>query len=157
MPDDCDMDLNTVGGLDWIDRAGRAARARLEQAAEDPVVGHGDWYTGNLRWERLQLHVAFDWDSAIAADEATVVGLAATVYPATTGGMEATVEETQGFLDAYCAARGRAFSREELERAWATGLWNRSFDAEKQFATEGQPRSLTEKESLERLRMAGVA
>jgi len=59
-------------------------------------------------------------------------------------------------LDAYTSARNRAFSDDELEEAWAAGLWNRSFDAKKQFATEGQVHSLTEDESLERRRRAGV-
>jgi hypothetical protein len=40
--------------------------------------------------------------------------------------------------------------------AWAAGLWNRSFDAKKQFSTEGKVESLTEGESLERQRRAGV-
>jgi hypothetical protein len=116
-PDDCDLDLNTVAGLDWIDCAGAAARARLGQPAEHPIVGHGDWYTGNLRWRADRVHVAYDWDSVIATDEATVVGLAAAVYPATGAGTEATIEETEAFLDAYCAARGRPFSRDQRDRA----------------------------------------
>ena len=37
------------------------------------------------------------------------------------------------------------------EEAWAAGLWNRSFDAKKQFSTEGKVDSLTESESLEEL------
>jgi hypothetical protein len=67
------------------------------------------------------------------------------------------VEETEAFLHAYGAARGRPFSAEETEEAWAAGLWNRSFDAKKQVATEGRPRSLTEDEALERCRRAGAA
>ena len=122
--------------------AGRAARTRLEQSRGRPIVGQGDWYTGNVRWIGERLHVAFDWDSVIAADEATVVGLAAAVYPATQAGTEATVEETRAFLDSYCTAHGRAFDRDEMETAWAAGLWNRSFDAKKQFASEGHSRGL---------------
>src|SRR5208282_3155700 len=47
-PDDCDIDLNTVGGPAWIDAAGQAARDRLSQSELPLVLGHGDWYTGNL-------------------------------------------------------------------------------------------------------------
>jgi hypothetical protein len=102
------------------------------------------------------LLAAFDWDSVIAAPEPVIVGLAAAMYPATNAGTEASVDETQEFLDAYASARARDISDEEVEEAWAAGLWNRSFDAKKQFSTEGKARSLTESESLERRRRAGV-
>ena len=156
-PDDRDIDLNTVGGPDWIDEAGRAARLRLESAQGRSVVGHGDWYTANTRWVDDELLVAWDWDSVIAAPEPVVAGLAAAVYPATREGTEATIRETESFLEAYCAGRGRSFSANETELAWAAGLWNRSFDAKKQFASEGRTRSLTEGEAAERRRRAGVA
>jgi hypothetical protein len=39
-----------------------------------------------------------------------------------------------------------------MAEAWAAGLWNRSFDAMKQIATEGGPKSLTEAEGIERMR-----
>lgn len=84
-----------------------------------------------------------------------MVGLAAAVYPAQGAGSEATVEESAAFLDAYESARGGAFSDEERGRAWAAGLWNGSFDAKKQFATEGGPKSLTESEARERQRRVG--
>lgn len=156
-PDDRDVDLNTAGGPEWIDDAGRAARMRLEAATIDPVAGHGDWYTGNLRWSDNRLHVAWDWDSVIAAPEPVLAGLAAAVFPATVAGTEATIDETQSFLDAYGAARGRPLSREEIELAWAAGLWNRSFDAKKQIAVGDPPRSLTNQDAAERARRAGVA
>ena len=60
----------------------------------------------------------------IAAPEPVIVGLAAAVYPATYAGTEASIDETQEFLDAYMSARARSFSDEELEEAWAAGLWN---------------------------------
>jgi hypothetical protein len=155
-PDDRDVDLNAVDGPAWVDDAGRAARNRLQASKGIPIIGHGDWYTANLRWAGDELLAAFDWDSVIAATEAVVVGIAAAMYPTTDGGTEASIEESQHFLDAYTSARNRAFSDDELEEAWAAGLWNRSFDAKKQFATEGQVHSLTEHESLERRRRAGV-
>jgi hypothetical protein len=155
-PDDRDVDLNAIDGPDWLDEAGRVARSRFEESGEHLVVGHGDWYTGNLRWSGLGLHVAWDWDSVIAASEAWIVGLAAAVYPATEAGTEATIAETEGFLNAYQTARGRTFSTDEIRQAWAAGLWNRSFDAQKQFATEGAPRSLNKEEARERSRRSGT-
>lgn len=156
-PDDRDIDLNRAGGPAWIDEAGRAAWERLRQCGGEMVVGHGDWYTANLRWAGRRLLAAFDWDSVIAVPEPVVVGLAAAVFPATLEGTEATVEETEAFLATYSSARPRSFSTDELQVAWAAGLWNRAFDAKKQFATEGRPRSLTEAEALERRERAGAA
>jgi len=155
-PDDRDIDLNEVNGPAWVDESGWAARDRLQFSGGLPIIGHGDWYTANLRWAGDALLAAFDWDSVVAAPEPVIVGLAAAVYPTTYAGTEASIDETQEFLDAYMSARARVFSDEELEEAWAAGLWNRSFDAKKQFSTEGKVESLTEGESLERQRRAGV-
>ena len=156
-PDDRDIDLNAVRGPDWLDLAGRAARGRLKRARLQPaVVGHGDWYTDNLRWAGHELHAVHDWDSLIADSESVVAGLAAAVYPAVHAGSEATVDETAAFLDAYAHARGRSFSAVELEECWAAGLWVRSFDAKKQFATEGYVRCLTPAEAHERAHRASA-
>lgn len=154
-PDDRDVDLNAVEGSPaWIDRVGQAVRERLTDGSGRPVIGHGDWYTGNLRWADNRLHVVWDWDSVIAAGEPRIVGLAASMYPATVEGTEATVAETEAFLAAYQHSSGRKFSNDELEQAWAAGLWCRCFDTKKQLATEGRARSLTEQEATERLRRA---
>lgn len=156
-PDDRDVDLNAIDGPSWIDAAGRAARDRLVRSTATPVIGHGDWHTANLRWADDGLLAAFDWDSVIAAPEPVLAGLAAAVFPTTHAGTEATVDESAEFLAAYQEARARALSGDDLELAWAAGLWNRTFDAKKQFATEGEPRSLTESEARERCQRAGVA
>ncbi len=151
-PDDQDVDLNSIGGPEWIDEAGQAAKTRLAASGSPLVVGHADWYTGNLRWRGDDLYAVWDWDSVIAASEPAIAGLAAAVYPANSAGTEATVEESEAFLD----ARG-PFSDDELADAWAAGLWNRSFDAKKQLATEGEPKLLTEAEAAERQhRLTGV-
>lgn len=150
-PDDQDVDLNQVGGPDWIDAAGRDARRRLEEGHDEPVIGHGDWWMENLRWHGSRLLVVYDWDSVIADSEAVIAGLAAAIYPGL-----ATVTETRDFLAAYAAARGRPFSPGELQRCWAAGVWTRAFDAKKQHSA-GQPVvSLTEGEARERLRQAGM-
>lgn len=150
-PDDQDTDLNQAGAPDWIDAAGRAARWRLREGHERTVIGHGDWWTDNLRWQGNRLLVAHDWDSLIADSEAVIAGMAAAIYPAL-----ATVTETRDFLDAYAAARGRPFSAGELQRCWAAGVWTRAFDAKKQHAA-GQPvNCLTEDEARQRLHLAGL-
>ena len=152
-PEDEDIDLNQVDGPAWADATARAARQRLQEGQDQTVIGHGDWMTGNLRWEGNRLLVAYDWDSLIADGEAVIAGLAAAIYlyPAL-----ATVTETRDFLAAYTAARGRQFRAGELQRSWAAGAWTRAFDAKKQYAA-GQPiTSLTESEARERLHHAGL-
>lgn len=151
--DEIDVDLNAAGGPKWLDEAGWAARNRLAASTSPLVVGHGDWYTGNLRWRGNDLHTVWDFDSMIAASEPVIAGLAAALYPASDFGTEATVEESAAFLDAYQDARG-PFSDDELSEAWAAGLWGRSFDAKVQSTTEGSPKSLTEGEAIERQRRA---
>jgi aminoglycoside phosphotransferase (APT) family kinase protein len=147
---------NAVVGPQWIDDAGRRARDRLRVGQTSAVIGHGDWYAGNLRFEDDRLVVVHDWDSVIADSESTLVGFAAAVFPTTNAGEEATVAETEAFLAAYAAARGRRFSADERERSWAAGVWLRAFDSKKQHAL-GQPvRSLTEQGAPERLRRAGA-
>ena len=152
-PEDLDANLNQVDGAGWIDAAGHAARQKLHEGQDQAVIGHGDWMTDNLRWDGNRLLVAYDWDSLIADSEAVIAGLAAAIYlyPAL-----ATVPETGEFLDAYAIARGRPFSRGELQHCWAAGVWTRAFDA-KCEQTAGQPVTrLTQDEAQERLRRAGM-
>ena len=97
-----------------------------------------------------------DWDSVTADSEAVLVGLAAALHSTVNLDELATAEETERFLAAYCLARGREFSADELERSWAAGCWTRAYDAKFQHAA-GQPvRSLTENQARERLSRAGT-
>jgi len=154
VPDDRTVDLNAADGPRWIDEAAEVAREVLAASTSPLAIGHGDWYTGNLRWKGSAIHTVWDWDSAIRAPEPVIAGLASAVYPATQPGTEATVAESEAFLDAYQKARRRRFRDGELREAWAAGLWIRAFDAKKQAATEGQSVSLTEFESRERQQRA---
>jgi hypothetical protein len=154
-PDDRDIDLNAVDGPSWVDDAGRSARDRLGAGVAETMIGHGDWYAGNLCFTGDQLMVAHDWDSVIAESEAVLVGFAAAVYPTLSMGGESTVAETEDFIAAYAEASGGEFSAEELECCWAAGAWQRAFEAKKQYAANETVRSLTEHEARERLRRAG--
>ena len=155
-PEGRDIDLSAVPGPAWIDDVGRRARDRLRAGPSDTVIGHCDWLAGNLRWNGDTLLVVHDWDSATADSEAVLVGLAAALYSTARADELATVEETERFLAAFCQARGRELSADELERSWAAGCWTRAYDAKYQHAA-GQPlRSLTEKQARERLRRAGA-
>ena len=155
-PEDSDIDLNDVAGPAWIDEAGRHARDRLRAGASETVIGHCDWLPGNLRWSGDQLLVVHDWDSAAADSEEVLVGFAAALYSTVSPDELATVEETERFLAAYCDARGRAFSADELQRSWAAGVWTRAYDAKYQYAVRKPVVSLSEPEARERLRRAGT-
>lgn len=150
-----DVDLNEATGAEWIDDAGRRARDRLRAGGSGAVIGHCDWLAGNLRWRGDDLLVVHDWDSMTADSEAVLVGFAAALYSTVRADELATVEDTERFIDAYCHARGRRFSTEELQRSWAAGVWTRAYDARYQH-TVGQPvTSLTEHEAHERLGHTG--
>jgi len=155
-PEDLDVNLNEVAGPEWIDDAGRRARDRPRVGASAAVIGHCDWLAGNLRWSGDELLVVHDWDSMTADSEAVLAGFAAALYSAVSADELATVEDTERFLVAYCHARGREFSADELQRSWAAGVWTRAYDAKCQH-TAGQPiTSLSENEARERLRRAGT-
>jgi hypothetical protein len=155
-PEDSDVNLNEVAGAEWIDDAGRRARNRLRASESEAVIGHCDWLAGNLRWSGDALLVVHDWDSVTADSEAVLVGFAAALYSTVSADKLATVEDTERFLVAYCHARGRQFGGDELQRAWAAGVWTRAYDAKYQHAA-GQPiTSLSEDEARERLRRTGT-
>ena len=155
-PEGAEVDLNEINGPEWIDRAAGCARDRLRAGVHEVVIGHCDWLAGNLRWRRDELLVVHDWDSAAADSEAALVGFAAALYSTASPGELATVGETDRFLDAYCDARGRAFSTDELQRSWAAGVWTRAYDAKDQHVTGHAIASLSESEARERLRRAGI-
>jgi hypothetical protein len=156
MPDDDDRDLNAIDAPAWIDRAGRAAQDRLRAHRAPDLIGHCDWYAGNLAWSGNDLFVAHDWDSVFADSEAAMVGFAAAVYPTTDAGAEASLEETEQFLQSYVEVSGRVLTPEDVECAWAAGVWLRAFDSRKQHAKGQAIRSLDEAEADERLRRAGA-
>ena len=155
-PEEADVDLNEVPGAKWIDDVGRRARDRLRAGAPEAVIGHCDWLAGNLRWNGDTLLVVHDWDSVVADDEAVLAGFAAALYSTVNADEQATIEDTERFLVAYCHARGREFGAGELQRSWAAGVWTRAYDARYQHAAGRPVTSLTEDEARERLRRAGT-
>jgi hypothetical protein len=150
--DDLDADLNQVRGPGWLDEAAQAARHILQANQDQPVIGHCDWITDNLRWNGVRLLVAYDWDSLITDSEAVIAGLAAAIYlyPALP-----TTTETRAFLDAYATACGRPFTPGELRQCWAAGVWTRAVDAKLQHAAGKPITQLTQDEARERLHEAG--
>jgi hypothetical protein len=155
-PEGPDINLNEVVCAEWIDDAGRRARDRLRACDSEAVIGHCDWLAGNMRWSGNELLVVHDWDSMTVDSEAVLVGFAAALFSTANADELATVEDTERFLVAYCQARGRKFSADELQRAWAAGVWTRAYDAKYQHTVDAPITSLSESEARERLRRAAA-
>jgi hypothetical protein len=150
---DIAADLNAQHEPRWIERSARLARSIIRGNGLQPVLGHGDWWSDNIRWEGRRLLSVDDWDSIVSLSEPAIGGVAAALFAFG----QSTIEESATFLDAYIAASGKHWNTLEYQQAWATGLWARLFDARKEsmlgvfeFAT------LLEGEVEERLNRAGV-
>ena len=157
-PDDRKGDLNARRGDRWLDEIGAAARFQLRALPEPAVIGHGDWYSQNLRWIDRRLHVVHDWDSVVAQPEAAIIGAAAAIWPGTgLPGEVATVAQTEEFLTAYQEAAGQTCTDQEIRAAWAAGLWTRAFDAKKASLVGADPdAALTPTEAAQRRSLAGI-
>ena len=157
-PDDREGDLNKHPGDRWLDEIGTAARRQLLALDRPAVIGHGDWYSQNLRWIDRRLHVVHDWDSAVTQAEVAIAGQAAAVWPGTgLPGEVATVAQSEQFLTAYERACGHSWTDRDIRAAWAAGLWTRAFDAKKTSLVGADPAAtLTKTEAKERTRLAGL-
>ena len=154
--------LNDRSDPPWLSEAAHRVRSRLAGFEGPVVVGHGDWWSDNLRWIGEQLHVVFDWDSLTARPEPGLAGAAAYMFAKTSFELDgcapgASVECTEQFLDAYEQARGRRWSVAERQAAWAAGLWVAVFDARlSRCEDRGQGfADLVRRDASERLRRAG--
>jgi hypothetical protein len=146
-------DLNTRHDPPWIEHSARLARAVIRGSTLPLVIGHGDWWTDNIRWENGRLLAVDDWDSVVSLPEPAIVGVAAALFSCG----QSTVEESAVFLDSYVAASGRRWASHECEVAWAAGLWARLFDARKEsIRGVSEFAAQLEGEVEERLNRAGV-
>jgi hypothetical protein len=153
--DDLQDDLNAIE-MPVADDVARRVASLLKSTTLPRVVGHCDWWPANVQWRNGELHVVHDWDSLAHLPEAALAGGASVLYTSASTA-SATLAESEAFLAAYEASRGRAWSEEERAVAWAAGLWNLAFDAKKD-AVRGGGASLQrlEAEAEARLRLAGV-
>jgi hypothetical protein len=101
----------------------RRVRSRLDGLALPSVIGHSDWETQNMAWLDGRPFVVHDWDSLAWQPEAAIAGLAAATFPSDQQPVLAPLEVSSVFLSAYQRARQITFSVEEIEIAWAAGLW----------------------------------
>jgi hypothetical protein len=154
--DDRTNDLNANAGGGWLRDVGQKLRDRLSASRHLPaVVGHADFESQNIRWTPAQVPVVDDWDSVAAQPECLLAGAAAAVWTADGTPGSASVEQTTAFLKAYDAARGQPMPSDEIELAWAAGLWVRTFNAVKD-KDDGLADSLSKDEARERLLRAGT-
>jgi hypothetical protein len=136
----------------------RRVPARLERATLSPVVGHADWETQNLRWKGTEPCAVYDWDSLAWLPEAAVVGTAAGAFASAEVPTLAPLESSKVFLDAYEVARGRTFSAEEREVAWAASIWPALHNARGEVLYEAPRVALQalEQQAARRLSLAGA-
>jgi hypothetical protein len=158
-----DPDLNREPDPIWLSTIVDRVRSRLAMFKKTSVIGHADWWSENLHWVGHRLHVVHDWDSVTAQPEAILAGEAAYLFAATTFELDgeapgATVEETERFLVAFEQARGRPWSADERQAAWAAGLWVAAFHARlARFEDSGEGfADLVRQDAPERLRRAGA-
>jgi hypothetical protein len=156
--DDEGRDLNALSGPRWVDDAARRVRDRLTASRACVRIGHGDWESQNIAWASGVPLAVHDWDSVIAQPEASIVGLAAAVWPAMGApGGAASVAQTEEFIASYQVATARPWAQSEVQDAWAAGLWVRLFNARKDAADGGGPQlNRLEGEVDERLACAAL-
>ncbi|SEJ45621.1 phosphotransferase [Demequina mangrovi] len=136
----------------------RAARARLRASALSSVLGHSDLNALNVRWvgDRPIVH---DWDSVAVRPEAVLAGTLALDHPAAPdAGAAADVATGARVIKAYEDARGRAFTADEREVAWATSVWLACYNAAFEHL-HGGPGTVTAvilRDGEERLALAGA-
>jgi hypothetical protein len=119
-----DQSLVPTYVMDTADRA----RRRMLAAGLRCVLGHADFEAHNLRWHDHQVQTVHDWDSLAWQPEAALVGAASAVFPKRGPATLPPIESTAAFLEAYQNARGRSFTAEEQQVAWAAGLWSAAHD-----------------------------
>jgi Ser/Thr protein kinase RdoA (MazF antagonist) len=133
-------------------------RKRLLATSLPCVLGHADFEAQNLRWQDGEVWAVHDWDSLAWQPEAALVGAAAGAFANDPPPSLVPVESSAVFLEVYQGIRGRAFTEEELEIAWAGSLWTAVHNARWEALHGGAPISLdaVREQASERLRLANA-
>ncbi|MEV0082937.1 hypothetical protein [Saccharopolyspora sp. NPDC050642] len=137
-----------------------AERARKRMLATDLpcVLGHADFEAQNLRWRDGHVWAVHDWDSLAWQPEAALAGAASGAFASASPPTLAPIESSAAFLAAYQDLRGRRFTAEEREIAWAASLWPAAHNARWE-ALHGDPPvscDAVRAQSAERLRRANA-
>lgn len=137
-----------------------AARVRKRMLAADLVcvLGHGDFEAQNLRWHNGDVWAVHDWDSVAWQPEAALAGAACGAFANASPPTLAPVESSAAFLVAYQDLRGRGFTAEEHEIAWAASLWTAAHNARWEALHDDTPVSCeaVRTQAAERLRRANA-
>ena len=136
-----------------------AARARKRLLAADLpcVLGHADFEAQNLRWHD-DIWAVHDWDSLAWQPEAALAGAASGAFASDSPPTLAPIASSAAFLSAYQELRGRRFTEEEQEVAWAASLWAAAHNARWE-ALHGDPPvsgDAVRAQAAERLRRANA-
>ena len=140
-----------------VDTAARA-RGRLLAAALPCVLGHADFEAQNLRWHGREMWAVHDWDSLAWQPEAALAGAASGSFASAGPPTLAPIESSEAFLAAYQGIRGRLFTAEEQEIAWAASLWMAAYNAREEALHGDTPvcRDAIRAQAAERLRRANA-
>jgi hypothetical protein len=103
-------------------------RGRLLAAGLPCVLGHADFEAQNLRWRGREVWAVHDWDSLAWQPEAALAGAASGAFANAGPPVLAPIESSEAFLAAYQDLRGRLFTAEEQEIAWAASLWMAAYN-----------------------------
>jgi hypothetical protein len=152
--DERDQDAVPAYVVDAADRA----RERLLAADLPCVLGHADFEAQNLRWRDGGVWAVHDWDSLAWLPEAALAGAACGAFPSATPPTLAPIESSAAFLAAYQDLRGRRFTAQELEVAWAASLWPAAHNARWEALHGDTPVSgdAVRAQAAERIRRANV-
>lgn len=115
------------------------ARRRLLSADLPSVLGHGDFEAQNLRWQGRDVWAVHDWDSLAWQPEAALVGAASGSFASARPATLVPIESSEAFLTAYQRARGRSFTADEEESAWAASLWLAAHNARWEALNDDAP------------------
>ena len=130
----------TARGAEWIDDAGRAAKGALASLQLPDVVGHLDWRVENLGFAGDRVVAIYDWDSLGLVPEATLVGTASVAHPVDwrreLPDPLPTLDQLDGFVADYQAARGAPFGPDERQALEAGQLWLASYGARCQHSDQ---------------------
>jgi hypothetical protein len=141
VPHDTIFDFSTTpDGYGWLDDlAARASAVLAEDRGDEPVVvGHADWYPGNLRFADDRVVAAFDWD-LVADTEPVVAGMTASscVADGPAGPRAPGPADLAAFLADVEAAAGRRFDAAQQRAAAAAAAWVLAYNARCDLALLG--------------------
>jgi len=156
-PHDSIFDFSaTPDGYQWLDDFARDVATILTTSprGDDVVVGHADWYCGNLRFADTTVVATFDWD-LVADTTAMVAGFTAGAYTMgeAPGAGPPSPDEVTAFVADVEQAQGRPFDAGERRLAVAAACWNLAYSARCDLAMlDGRPQPGSALDLLDRNR-----